>query len=225
MLRTKTSLLIMVLIFASVSNTHSQTCTGTGSINFQRWNNINGTAVSNLTSYVNYPNNPSSTGIQTLFEMPTNIGNNLGIRMNGYICPPTTGNYIFWVASDASAELWLSTTSSLANKVKIAFNTSATNYRQWTKYTSQKSVAISLTAGQIYYVEALMKESTGGDNLSVGWAKPGQSTTAPSEVIPGTSLMKHPLPSPWRRPCSHYPPCSPAGCPPAVRPGWTRWWR
>ena len=189
MLRTKTSLLITVLIFASVSNTYSQTCTGTGSINFQRWNNINGTAVSNLTSNVNYPNNPSSTGTQTLFEMPTNIGNNLGIRMNGYICPPTTGNYVFWVASDASAELWLSTTSSSANKVKIAFNTSATNYRQWTKYTSQKSVAISLTAGQIYYVETLMKESTGSDNLSVGWAKPGQSTTAPSEVIPGTSLM------------------------------------
>ena len=110
--------------------------------------------------------------------------------MNGYICPPTTGNYVFWIASSKSGELWLSTTNSSANKVKIAFNTSATNYRQWTKYTSQKSVAISLTAGQIYYVETLMKESTGSDNLSVGWAKPGQSTTAPSEVIPGTSLMK-----------------------------------
>ena len=166
----------------------AQTCPGTGAINFQRWNNINGSAVSNLTSNVNYPNNPSSTGTQTLFEMPQNLGNNIGIRMNGYICPPTTGTYVFWIASDASSELWLSTTSSSANKVLIAFNTSSTNYRQWNKYASQKSVAISITAGQLYYVEALMKESTGNDNLSVGWAKPGQSTTAPSEVIPGSVL-------------------------------------
>ena len=34
-----------------------------------------------------------------------------------------------------------------------------------------------------------MKESTGNDNLSVGWAKPGQSTSAPSEVIPGIYLL------------------------------------
>jgi len=166
----------------------AQTCPGTAAINYQRWNNINGSAVSNLTSNVNYPNNPSSTGTQTLFEMAQNLGNNIGIRMNGYICPPTTGTYVFWIASDASGELWLSTTSSPANKVLIAFNTSSTNYRQWNKYASQKSVAINLTAGQLYYAEALMKESTGNDNLSAGWAKPGQSTTAPSEVIPGSVL-------------------------------------
>jgi PQQ-dependent dehydrogenase (s-GDH family) len=180
---------VTFLFLISFSGIQSQSCNGTGSINFQRWNNISGTAVSNLTSNSNYPNNPSSTGTRTLFEMPTNLGNNIGIRMNGYICPPSTGNYVFWIASDASGELWLSTTSNPANKVKIAFNTSSTNYRQWTKYASQKSVAISLTAGQVYYVEALMKESNGNDNLSVGWAKPGQSTALPSEIIPGTSLL------------------------------------
>ena len=127
-----------------------------------------------------------------MFEMPNNSGNNFGERLNGYICPPATGLYTFWIASDASAELWLSTSSSPANKVKIAYNTSATNSRQWNKYATQKSVAISLVAGQVYYVEALMKEGTGTDNLAVGWAKPGQSTSAPSEVIPGTYLLTQP---------------------------------
>ncbi|HJS53571.1 MAG TPA: PQQ-dependent sugar dehydrogenase [Chitinophagaceae bacterium] len=168
---------------------NSQTCPGSGLINYQIWNGIKGTAVSNLTSNSNYPGNPSSTGTRSLFEMPTNFGNNIGLRMNGYICPPATGSYVFWIASDASGELWLSTTSSPANKVKIAFNTSSTSYRQWNKYASQKSTPINLTAGQVYYVEALMKESTGGDNLSIGWAKPGQSTAAPGEVIPGTYLL------------------------------------
>lgn len=173
----------------TISENSFFTCTGTGLINYQQWNSISGSAVSNLTSNPNYPNNPTSIGTRTLFEMPNNNGNNFGVRMNGYICPPATGSYIFWIASDASAELWLSTTSNPANKVKIAFNTSATNSRQWNKYATQKSVAVSLTADQLYYVEALMKESTGQDNLAVGWAKPGQSTSAPSEVIPGTYLL------------------------------------
>jgi glucose/arabinose dehydrogenase len=164
-------------------------CPGAGAINFQRWNNINGGAVSNLTSNINYPNNPSSTGTRTLFEMPTNLSNNIGIRMNGYICPPTTGLYTFWIASDESAELWLSTTSSPLTKIRIAYNTSATKSRQWTKSATQKSIPIALVSDQVYYVEALMKEGTGNDNLAVGWAKPGQSTSAPSEVIPGTYLL------------------------------------
>jgi len=120
--------------------------------------------------------------------MPLNSGNNYGLRMNGYLCPPITGSYRFWIASDANGQLWLSTTSNPANKVLIAQHTGTTNSRQWNKYSTQKSVSISLVAGQLYYIEALMKESTGNDNLAVGWAKPGQSTSAPSEVIPGINI-------------------------------------
>lgn len=163
-------------------------CSGNGAINFQRWNNITGTTVASLTSLASYPNSPSTTGTLTLFEVPTNSANNYGIRVWGYICPPTTGSYTFWIASDDNGELWLSTTSSAANKVRIAYHTSNTTSRQWNKFATQKSVAITLNAGQLYYVEAIMKEGTGNDNLAVGWAKPGQATTAPSEVIPGTQL-------------------------------------
>jgi hypothetical protein len=34
-----------------------------------------------------------------------------------------------------------------------------------------------------------MKEAGGGDNLAVGWATPGQGTTSPSQVIPGSALI------------------------------------
>ena len=57
--------------------------------------------------------------------------------------------------------------------------------------TNQKSAPINLIAGQKYYIEALQKEHDGGDNLAVGWAKPGQDPSSPSEVIPGSVL------SPW----------------------------
>ena len=178
-----TTVLVFILL-----NSYAQSCPGLGSINYQRWNNITGSSVSNLTSNSNYPNNPSSSGTYNIFEIPGNSGNNFGMKIYGYICPPENGDYVFWIASDESAELWLSTTINPANKVRIAYNTTATKSRQWNKSTTQKSAAISLLAGQKYYVEALMKEGTGNDNLAVGWAKPGQSISAPSEVIPGTYL-------------------------------------
>ena len=124
---------------------YTQSCPGTGSINFQRWNNISGTSVSALTSNAAYPNNPSTTGTRTLFEMPNNYGNNFGLRMNGYICPPVSGTYFFWIASDANGELWLSNSSAPGGKVRIAFHNGNTNSRQWTKYATQKSTGIVLT--------------------------------------------------------------------------------
>ena len=182
------NIILAFLLLLTVKDSIAQSCPGMGSINYQRWDNISGVSVSNLTSNINYPNNPSASGNFTLFEIPKNTGNNYGMKVYGYICPPATGNYIFWIASDNSGELWLSTTSNATDKIRRAYNTSGTNSRQWNKYSTQKSVAVALTAGQKYYVEALMKEGTGNDHLAVGWAKPGQSTSSPGEVIPGTYL-------------------------------------
>src|SRR5262249_51858288 len=74
---------------------------------------------------------------------------------------------------------------------KIASVVDWTNSREWSKEPSEKSVGIFLVAGQKYYVEVLQKEGSGGDNVAVGWAKPGQASASPSEVIPGEVL------TPW----------------------------
>ena len=188
---------ILLCIIGSMNiDLYAQTCTGTGSINYQKWNNISGTSISNLTSNSNYPNSPSSSGTRTSFEMNSNAGSNFGIKMYGYLCPPTTGNYVFWIASDDSGELWLSTSSNPAARQRIAYHTGYTNSRQWTKYSTQKSATVSLVAGQVYYIDALMKEGSGSDNLAVGWSKPGQSTNSPSQVIPGSNLMTQYNPAP-----------------------------
>jgi chitodextrinase len=165
-------------------------CSGTGSLNYQRWNNITGTTIVSLTSNANYPNNPTTTGSLTSFEMPSNTGDNFGVRVFGYICPPATGNYTFWIASDDNSELWLSTNQDASNKTRIAYHSQWTASREWNKYPTQKSIAITLTAGQLYFIEAFAKDGTQGDNLAVGWSKPGQPTSVPSEVIPGTQLVR-----------------------------------
>jgi hypothetical protein len=155
------------------------------------WLGIPGPAVSDLTNSPNYPNNPSGSDYIPTFETPQNWADNYGTRVRGYITAPDTGTYVFWISSDDNGELWLSTNDNPANKSLIASVPDWTNPLEWNKYSQQQSAGISLTAGQKYYVEALQKEYGGGDNLAVGWAKPGQASSGPSEVIPRDVL------SPW----------------------------
>ncbi len=152
---------------------------GTG-ITREWWLGIGGTAVSDLTSNPAYPNSPSGTEtVTTLFESPTNWNDNYGQRMRGYYIAPVTGNYFFYIASDDNGELWLSTDNTVANKRLIASVPGWTNSRAWTTYPNQKSAAIALTAGQRYYIEALMKEGGGGDNLAVGVEYPNGAQELP----------------------------------------------
>ena len=103
--------------------------------------------------------------------MPENTGvNDYGQRVQGYLYAPVTGNYNFWIASDDNSQLWLSTSANPSNAVMIADVTSNTGFEQWTAETTQQSASISLVAGQRYYIEALMKQGGGGDNLSVAWS-------------------------------------------------------
>ena len=156
----------------------------TVSITREVWTGISGTFVADIP--VGTP--PNTTDTLPSFEAPTNWADNYATRLRGYITAPVTGSYTFWIASDDQSELWLSTNDNPVNKVNIASVPEWTDPRQWDKFPSQKSaVPIPLTAGQRYYVEALQKEGVGEDNLAVGWAT-GESTSAPSEVIPGSVL-------------------------------------
>ena len=146
---------------------------GTGLALREYWTGISGTAVSNLTSNVNYPYNPTGRELSKTFEGPPGGADNYGTRIRGYLNPITSGSYTFWIASDDSSELWLSTDADPSHKSKIAYVSGYTSEYQWNKFTSQQSSSISLVAGQSYYIEALHKEGGGGDSIAVAWQGPG----------------------------------------------------
>ncbi|MBI3868012.1 MAG: lamin tail domain-containing protein [Verrucomicrobia bacterium] len=147
---------------------------------------IGGVNVSDLTGAPAFPNSPSSTNFITdFFEAPTNIDDNYGQRLRALILPPITGSYVFWIATDDGGDLYLSSDEDPAHKVRIAWVVNWTSSREWGKEGNQQSAPISLVAGQRYYIEALQKEGSGGDNLAVRWQLPNSVIEEP---IPASRL-------------------------------------
>jgi O-glycosyl hydrolase len=163
---------------------------GTGAVLCEWWTDITGTEVNALTSDVNYPANSTGRELLTKLEGPTNWGDNYGARIQGYLKPVTSGNYRFWIASNDSSELWLSTNDDPCNATRIAYVQGYTNARQWDKYTTQKSSLISLVAGQKYYIEVLHKEGTGDDNIAVAWQGPGISQQVINSIYLSPCCLK-----------------------------------
>jgi len=161
----------------------------TGSILREYWTGISGTSVSSLTSHPNYPNNPTSYDHRTNFTTPVDWADNMGQRMRGWVHPPVTGEYTFWVSGDDETQLHLSSDATVENATLIARVPGWTSYLQWTKYSEQRSVKIQLQAGRPYYIEGIMKEGGGGDSMAAAWELPG--TNSGPVVIDGQYL------SPW----------------------------
>jgi hypothetical protein len=160
-----------IFLLGIVSSANAQK--GKGYVLYEWWFDIgDGTAVSDLTSNSRYPNSPDEAEWRSSFEGPVNWRDNYGTRARGYVYPPATGNYNFWISGDDYCELWLSTDDNPDNISMIAEVPGWTDASEWGKYTDQKSSAISLTAGKKYYIEALHKEAGGGDSLTVAWGGP-----------------------------------------------------
>jgi fibronectin type 3 domain-containing protein len=148
---------------------------GSGTILREYWTGLSSSIyVADLTNSAKYPTDATGKSYLTTLEAPYNWTDYYGTRIRGYIYPPTTGYYTFWIAGEDTCELWLSTDDDPANKQKIAFvggiNTNA--YRAWTLATSQVSSQISLAAGRRYYLEILQRDLNGNDSCSVRWQLP-----------------------------------------------------
>ncbi len=158
-----------------------------GSILREVFSGIGGSALSDLTNNPAFPNSPTSKSfISDFFEAPTDVEDNYGQQMHGYVVPPTTGSYTFWISSDDQGALFLSTDEFPAKARQIAGVPEWTGSREWGKYAQQQSAPITLQANKAYYISALMKEGGGGDNLAVRWLRPGNIDEAP---IPATYLL------------------------------------
>lgn len=190
--------------------------------------NLGGTAIPDLTGAASYPNAPTAIVYAPIAEYPFNenpdaltgdfragpaseVYDNYGVRMSGFLRPPVSGTWYFYLASDDNGQLWISPDESPANKVLVAREDAWGDRRYYFNIerafpglpdslvgkggnrrddgqtgsitadgryqTSNVSDGIVMIAGRKYYFEALMKEGTGADNLSI-WATQNKNPIA-----------------------------------------------
>ncbi len=159
-----------------------------------------------LTNNPAYPSSPALESIEPIFEGPS-AGDNYGTRMRALLTAPATGNYIFWIATDDNGRLFLSRDESPSNIRLIAAEPVWAGVRDWDGAIDRRTNAtfifptmnpnlpanrsdyafgtITLTQGQRYYIEAIMAEGGGGDNIAVGWQLPNGTQERP---IPGERM-------------------------------------
>ena len=143
-----------------------------------------------IRSFPDYPERPTGREYPGTFEVPLGTGTYYLTRMRGYLHPPVTGRYTFWIAADDAGEFWLSTSADPAMVRRICGTIGSTGRREWARFSGQRSRPVELKAGERYYVEALQMQGVGPDCLAIAWEGPG----LPMSVIEGQYL------SPWEIP-------------------------
>jgi len=163
-----------------------------GALRCDLYFDIPGLLVSDLTNHFKFPDQPDRTEILSRFEIAPNRGDIYGSRLSGYLIPPVTGEYVFYIASDNASTLFLSSDDDPAHKRAIAHEREWSFRREWRPRMPSKpnglgkvSDPIPMEAGRYYYVEVLHKESDEGDAVAVAWQPPGQ----PAPLIVGAPIL------------------------------------
>ncbi len=135
---------------------------------------------------------PSVESTVSQFGNPWGVADNYWARSFCWFVPPTTGNYVFFLAADDQANLYLSTDDTTANKKLIAQEGGWSNQYQWTSPGSGDAESkrsdifsgewpnstINLTAGRKYYMEIRHKEGGGGDGADATYIMSGDADPA-----------------------------------------------
>ena len=130
---------------------------------------------SSTVSYLELPNSGDIT-----VNPNSNVQDNYGSVIFGYIVPSETANYHFYLAVDDNSELYLSTDDDPANSVMIAREDEWNGIRVWTGTAGDINQSptnfpngFNLQAGERYYFEVISQEGGGGDNVAVAWNTTG----------------------------------------------------
>jgi hypothetical protein len=180
--------------------------TGMGSILVEQWLNLIGTDLGTLKNHPGFlSDNPDVSFEIPSFDSGTQLGDDYGGRIHGWLIPDTTGDYRFWICTDGPGDLWLNpdgpdpSGAELIALIPSNGDPWAAPYT-WDTYDEQDSNdpanvggLIHLEADQRYYISALWKEGGGGDHCIVAWQGPDQPDApvngSRSAVIDGYYLM------------------------------------
>ncbi|MGC8119086.1 PA14 domain-containing protein [Marinobacter sp. VGCF2001] len=162
-----------------------------GKVDVWYFDNVSGNYVQNLLDAEKYPDSPDEISELTQLRQPASRANNYGTLIRGFVEPPQTGEYTFYISGDDQTQLWLSESQDPEAAIQIAA-TMSTPLDNFTRYASQTSGVKYLEAGKKYYFELRHKEGGWDDHFTVAWSGPGIT----QQVISGSALHSYALASP-----------------------------
>jgi hypothetical protein len=62
--------------------------------------NIPGATLADLTNHANFPDRPDLVDTVSVFETPSNSGDDYGVRLSGYVVPLTNGSHKFYLSAN-----------------------------------------------------------------------------------------------------------------------------
>ena len=151
-------------------------------LKFSVYENLPGINIADLFAG-SFPDNPDQVHYLSSFDTRSvfsdNSLDNYGASIEGWITPPETGSYEFFMRSDDAGELWLSQDESESNLRLIAEELDCCDpFQEPDTGDLTTSLPISLQAGKSYFVSLIYKEGSGGDYAQVAWRKVGDPTPA-----------------------------------------------
>jgi hypothetical protein len=115
------------------------------------------------------------------------VGDQFGARISGWLTPTDGGQYRFFIRSDDSSRLYWSSNADPAGAAPIAWENACCNaflepsaVNPGSNDSLQTSEPVALQAGTSYYLALVYKEGGGGDWAQVAWRKEGDTTAAAS---------------------------------------------
>ncbi len=91
----------------------------------------------------------------------------------GYLRPPETGDYVFWISADDEGEFWLGQAGGTTADTLLCGNPFWAGHKEFTRFPSQKSSPVRLEKGRFYPLKALHANSHMAGSLAVAWTAPG----------------------------------------------------
>ena len=158
-----------------------------GTILREYFSGIKGKSLYLLLQDPSFPPHVDGWDLADKFELAPTTTNQLVVRFRGYLHPPASGDYEFWLAGATEAQLYISATVREEEKVQVAQVLDA-SAKSWDAPrfggTSRWGPPVPLVAGRRYYTEALVLIKHGEGHLSVAWKGPDR----PRELITGRFL-------------------------------------
>jgi ferric-dicitrate binding protein FerR (iron transport regulator) len=149
----------------------------TGTILREWWRGISGKSVIGLRDSARLQGPVDGRDLVPPFELEPVMTNHLGVRFRGYVHPPSTGDYEFWMAGATESMVFFSSGESPADKEIIGWTHGEVvvdpTWDTLNGENSARSAPIPLVAGRKYYIEALVLIEKGEGHLSIAWKRPG----------------------------------------------------